>query len=213
MTPGVQPARPEDSVLSSLLVQSQELGFLGPGPVDAHVRHASGFLSVVGEPDCLLDLGSGGGLPGLVLAQALPTTQLVLLDAMERRCRFLERAALELGIDDRVTVECGRAEELARRVDLRGRFPIVVTRSFGAPSVTAECAVGFLRPDGGRLIVSEPPEHEADRWPELGLAQLGLAALERAAGDGWTMQVLRLDGHVDDRFPRRTGVPTKRPLF
>lgn len=202
-----------DPILSELLTQSQQFGFLGPGPVDAHVRHALGFLSVVGEPDRLLDLGSGGGLPGLVLARALPRTELVLLDAMERRCRFLERAVLELGVQDRVTVECGRAEELARRDGLRGSFPVVVTRSFGAPAVTAECAVGFMAPEGGCLVVSEPPEQEQDRWPERGLAELGLRPGARRTGDGWTLQVLQLDGRTDDRFPRRTGVPAKRPLF
>jgi 16S rRNA (guanine527-N7)-methyltransferase len=202
-----------DAALLAVLAESQQLGFLGPGPVAAHVTHASGFVSVVRTADEVLDLGSGGGLPGLVLARAFPDTRWVLLDAMERRCRFLERAVQQLGLDGRVEVECGRAEVLARREDLRGRFPLVVTRSFGAPAVTAECAAGFLRPSGGRLVVSEPPDSAADRWPAEGLARLSLRAVERVAGPGWTVQVLELHGELEERYPRRTGVPAKRPLF
>ena len=207
----VQPGS-SDLDLRAVLIESQQLGFLGPGPVDAHVQHAAGFVAVVGHPPEILDLGSGGGLPGLVLARALPGTKVVLLDAMERRCRFLERAVDQLDLGDRVAVECGRAEELARRTDLRGRFAAVVTRSFGAPAVTAECAAGFLRSPGGRLLVSEPPDDE-QRWPEEGLSALSLRLAERRSGDGWTVQVLELVGELDERYPRRTGVPAKRPLF
>ena len=88
----------------------------------------------------------------------------------------------------------------------------MVTRSFGAPAVTPECAAGFLRSPGGRLLVSEPPDDE-QRWPEEGLSALSLRLAERRSGDGWTVQVLELVGELDERYPRRTGVPGKRPLF
>ena len=202
-----------DDLLLSVFEQSQDLGFLGPGPVVDHVEHACGFLPVLDRSGDVLDLGSGGGLPGLVLVRALPEVSFVLLDAMERRCAFLEHAAEQLGVTGRVSVVCGRAEELARDPELRGRFATVVTRSFGAPAVTAECAAGFLRTPHGRLVVSEPPEPDPARWPAEGLARLGLRAVERHVGAGVTVQVLEAVSPLDDRFPRRTGVPAKRPLF
>lgn len=216
-----EPSTPEDlehrptpdQSLVEVLAESQRLGFLGPGPVESHVEHAAGFLQLLGQADRVLDLGSGGGVPGLVLAVRLPDTEFVLLDAMDRRCRFLRWAVDELDLAERVRVVHGRAEDQARRTDLRGRFPVVVTRSFGSPAVTAECAVGFVAWPGGRILVSEPPTVDEERWPPAGLASLGLVAAGREAGSGWSVQVLEISGPVDDRLPRRVGVPGKRPAF
>jgi 16S rRNA (guanine527-N7)-methyltransferase len=90
---------------------------------------------------------------------------------------------------------------------------VVVTRSFGPPSVTAECAVGFLQSPGGRLLVSEPPTPDAGRWSVDGLGLLGLAIGARVQRGGATVQVLSSTTALDERYPRRTGVPDKRPLF
>ena len=72
--------------LSAVLERSRELGFLGPGDVAAHVEHAAGFVEVlesVATGAKVLDLGSGGGLPGLVVAVHRPDLSLTLLDANE----------------------------------------------------------------------------------------------------------------------------------
>lgn len=207
--------------LSAVLEESQARGFLGPGPVEAHVVHARGFAAspVVGTPQRFLDLGSGGGVPGLVLAMLVwPSAEVVLLDAGERRCEFLAWAAVELGVADRVAVRRGRAEEAGRDAALRGGFDLVVARSFAGPGVTAECSAPFLQV-GGRLVVSEPPATEAGdgvpeapRWPVEGLAELGLRPLARWASP-FTYQALEQVTPCPQRYPRRTGVPAKRPLF
>lgn len=104
--------------LENVLAEAREIGFLGPGPIDRHIEHARGFASAYGRqpaPIRALDLGSGAGLPGLVLATVWPETELALLDASERRTVFLERAVTELGLLDRVRVIRGRAEEVGRR--------------------------------------------------------------------------------------------------
>jgi 16S rRNA (guanine527-N7)-methyltransferase len=123
---------------------------------------------------------------------------------MHRRTAFLERAVAALGLTD-VTVRIGRAEDVP---DLRRRFAAVVARSFGSPAVTAECAAPLLEV-GGRLIVSEPPEPE-DRWS--GAATLGLGPPTRLPGPP-AVVVLRQEVPCPDRYPRRTGVPAKRPLW
>ncbi len=163
----------------------------------------------------MLDLGSGGGLPGLVLATYRPQLELTLLEARQRACRFLREAVIALGLPQ-VTVVEARAEEAARRSDLRESFDAVVARSFGPPAVTAECAVGFLRPSG-RLVVSEPPGDEerdgaADRWPQAGLEALGLSPPAPGSEPGASYVVLEKT-RPDDRWPRRVGVPAKRPLW
>lgn len=206
------------TTLTDLLSESRQLGFLGPTPVEGHIRHAAAFAEAVTEaPARSLDLGAGGGLPGLVLAaQFWPTTRWTFLDAQLRRTEFLTYAVEELGLDDRVEVVMERAEVVGRDDSHRGGYDLVVSRSFGAPAVTAECAAPLLRP-GGALVVSEPPAASLEsRWPAVEVAKLGLAAGVAVSVPGDVeAHLVRfiLDGTVPDRYPRRTGIPAKRPLF
>lgn len=193
--------------LVAALEESRRLGFLGPGPVGPHLVHALGFARAWGRrsPAAALDLGSGGGVPGLVLAAWWPGTRWVLLDAMARRTAFLDRVGPGIG---NVTVVRERAEVYA--ASHRATVELVTARSFGPPAVTAECAAPLLRP-GGLLVVSEPPDEEA-RWPVEPLAALGLRPLRIVAASA-RYRVLVQAEPCPQRFPRRTGVPAKRPLF
>jgi len=200
------------SPLRLLLEDAQSRGFLGPGPIDPQLAHAEAFAALVGEPPGpYLDLGSGGGLPGLILGSTWNVPG-VLLDAQTRRTEFLSAAVDALGLADRVRVVDARAEDAARDPDLRGMFALVTSRSFGSPAVTAECAIGFLRA-GGELAVSEPPGPTGTRWPRAGLTQLGLTGPDHRRSLGTTVALLRLPRKVEERWPRRTGVPSKRPLW
>ncbi len=208
--------------LDELLEESRQLGYLGPGPTGPHRDHALAFAEVLPEPPArALDLGAGGGLPGLVLAAVTwPATTWVFLDAQDRRTAFLEHAVQRLGLADRVEVRTERAEVAGRAAGLRASFDLVVARSFGSPGVTAECAAPFLRV-GGHLVVSEPPGSEGSRWPIDGLAEVGLAdpeVLEVAGAHAEAPTSVRLvrlrqAACCGDRYPRRTGIPAKRPLF
>ena len=189
-----------------VLEEARELGFLGPGPVSFHVEHARAYLPLLADvTGSALDLGAGGGVPGLVLAAERPDLAWTFLDGMQKRTAFLERAVARLGLTN-VVVRTARAEEVP---DLRGRFDAVVARSFAAPAVTAECAAPLLRV-GGRLVVSEPPDGEQDRWSGAGV--LGLGAPTVVTGPP-TLVVLVQEAPCPDRYPRRTGVPAKRPLW
>lgn len=158
------------------------------------------------------DLGSGGGIPALLLAVRFPGTNWVLCEAAARRSAFLRRAVTRLGLEDRVEVREERAEVTGRDPAVRGRLDLVVARSFGRPAVVAECAAPLLR-IGGRLVVSEPPGGRGERWPSEGLALLGLRPRPAATAPAGTFQVLEQSGPCSARFPRRVGVPAKRPLF
>ncbi|HEX2119246.1 MAG TPA: RsmG family class I SAM-dependent methyltransferase, partial [Acidimicrobiales bacterium] len=151
----------------------------------------------------------GGGIPGLVVAVARPTLTMALLDATAKRCRFLEEAVATLGLADRVRVVEDRAE-VAGRGPLRGTAEVVLARSFGAPATTAECAAPLLAV-GGRLLVSEPPEPDDDRWPPGPLRTLGLVPRERTGRPA--VQVLFQEAPCPGTYPRRDGIPAKRPLF
>lgn len=196
--------------LVEVLERARRLGVLGPGPVDDHIEHATGFveaLTPLPGDSTVVDLGSGGGIPGLVVAEVRPDLRLVLVDALERRCALLAEAVTTLGWSDRVEVVQGRAEELGRG-PLRGSAAAVVARSFGPPAAVAECGAPFLAV-GGLLVVSEPPDRP-ERWPAEGLSLLGLEDTG-AAPEG--MRVLRAVAPCGEEYPRAVGRPTKRPLF
>ncbi len=217
--------------LRAAMSDAQQEGFVGPGPVEAQLGHAERLAELIersGRPDAgpWLDLGTGGGLPGLVLALRWPTARGTLLDANARRCAFVREVVDRLGLTGRVAVVEGRAEAVARMPEHRTRYALVVARSFGSPAVTAECAVGFLSATG-RLAVSEPPATvqpgessepglrvEWGRWPPVELEALGLAPAGVLRGDGATVAVMARNGEaLDGRWPRRSGIPQKRPLW
>jgi 16S rRNA (guanine527-N7)-methyltransferase len=203
------------SGLVGVLSRSRELGFLGPGAVEDQLVHSRAAGRLAGPfAGHFLDLGAGGGLPGLAFLELWPESTAVLLDAQERRCRFLQDALAELGWESRAEVRCGRAETLAREPGLRGEFDLVVARGFGRPAVTAECAVGFLGP-GGRLVVTEPPAgaEEGSRWEVEGLAALGFRPANILREQRAGVAEMVLGDPVSERWPRRDGVPGKRPLW
>lgn len=199
------------------LIEARAIGFLGPGDIEGHIRHALGYVAVIeataaGSDPLVLDLGSGGGVPGLVIAATRPVWQVTLLEGATRRAAWLDDIVQRLTLSGRVRVIADRAEQAARRPDVRSSIDVVVARSFGSPAVTAECAAGFLR-QGGLLIVSEPPVDGAERWPAARVAPLGLVPSGVRTTGGGRFQVLVQHRLCPDRFPRRVGLPAKRPLF
>ncbi|HXW33277.1 MAG TPA: RsmG family class I SAM-dependent methyltransferase [Acidimicrobiales bacterium] len=204
------------SWLSRALEESRSRGFLGPGSLDGQIQHAEGFAHCWeaergSPPDWFLDLGSGGGLPGLVLLERWGTPA-VLLDSMERRCRFLQEVLSWPGAPAGAEIVHARAEAVAREPSLEGRFDLVTARSFGSPAVTAECAARFMKV-GGVLLVSEPPrERSLNRWNHDGLAALGLSDAGRRQFAA-SYEMLVKDQPTDLRYPRESGRPKKRPLF
>jgi 16S rRNA (guanine527-N7)-methyltransferase len=205
----------EDRLLETL-ERARQLGFLGPGPVTAHLSHALGFVEVIAASGIstarLLDLGTGGGVPGLALADRFPRAGVVLLEASQRRAEFLRLAVAELGWTGRVEVLRQRAEEAAHRADYRESFTVVTARSFAGPAATAEIAAGLLAV-GGHLVVSEPPQTSAERWPSQQLAALGLGAAEPRAAAAAHFVVITKVAPVQSDVPRGTGRPTKRPRW
>jgi 16S rRNA (guanine527-N7)-methyltransferase len=197
--------------LIEALESAREKGFLGPGPVEPHISHAQGFLAALSDRfGLVVDLGSGAGVPGLMIAAARPDLHVLLVDSSARRAGFLRHAVRGLQLGGRAEVVEKRAEELGRGAR-RGTVDAVVARSFGTPAVTAECAAPLLR-TGGLLVVSEPPT-SADRWPPSALQALGLELRQRVDEGDYHFVVLEQVASCPSQFPRRVGQPAKRPLF
>ncbi len=143
------------------LLRASPHNLLSPrGLVDLERRHfpeSLAFAHGLPEGPRLLDLGSGGGLPGLVIAAARPDLEVHLLEATGKKAIFLAEAAGVLGLN--VTVHHGRAEELARG-PLAGRFSLVTARAVAPMVRLGPLAAPFLEP-GGQLHAIK-----GDRWKE-----------------------------------------------
>jgi 16S rRNA (guanine527-N7)-methyltransferase len=146
----------------------------------------------------IVDVGSGGGAPGIPLADALPGREVTLLEAIRRKCDFLERWTPEL---PNLHVVCGRAEE--QPVDSYG---VAVAKALAPPPVAAEWCLPLVAP-GGAAVLFVGETAQADRVAAV--AEL-VAAEPLEAPPGFL--VLRKLGPTPPGFPRRPGVARKRPL-
>ncbi|MEZ4554037.1 MAG: 16S rRNA (guanine(527)-N(7))-methyltransferase RsmG [Dehalococcoidia bacterium] len=176
----------------------------------------AGILPELGETR-VADLGTGAGFPGLPMRILDPTLELTLIESNGRRCRFLEAVVDALHLD-RVRILQTRAEDAGRSPTLRGYFDLVVVRALAAFPVLVEFALPLLR-EGGVLAApkgSRAIEELADAGPAL--AALGAVSeppLRLSLSPGAAAQqvlIARRVGPLDDRFPRRPGIPAKRPL-
>ena len=203
------------ALVRSIFSTARDLGYIGPAPVDIQIERSLAFTVIAHPARLALDLGSGGGLPGLVLALAWRDTDWYLVDSSHKRTEWLKSAVISLGLVDNCHVVCERAEDVGRS-RLRAMFDLVTARSFGPPGPTAECAAPLLRV-GGELVVAEPPQPTTTRWPSRGLDELGISWVATEAVDtpAGPVNLSRLVARSEcpQRYPRRVGVPFKRPLF
>jgi 16S rRNA (guanine527-N7)-methyltransferase len=150
----------------------------------------------------VVDVGSGGGSPGIPLAVARPDLEFVLLESSRRRCAFLEHAVAAFS---NVSVVCGRAEEYARG-EGREAFGTALARALASPPVAAEWCLPLVR-EGGRAVLFVGPTADGEA---VAKAAFALAAEVVESPEG--LLVLEKVGPTPPRFPRRPGLARKRPL-
>jgi 16S rRNA (guanine527-N7)-methyltransferase len=167
--------------------------------------------------DELVDLGSGGGYPGLPLAVALPARRALLVDSIAKKARFLTTAVDAMGLGDRVAVANARAETVARSPDHRGRWGAVVARAVADLPDLAELSLPLLRL-GGLLVAwkRRPIDVELAR-AEGALLRLGgrVLAIEAVALPGLEDHVLAVvekTGETPPEFPRDPTARRRQPL-
>jgi 16S rRNA (guanine527-N7)-methyltransferase len=146
----------------------------------------------------IIDVGSGGGAPGIPLAAALPDKEVTLLESSRRKCTFLERWAREF---PNAHVVCGRAEE--QPVESWG---VAVAKALAPPQVAAEWCLPLVAP-GGAAVLFVGPSADPNQVARVA-EQLAGQLAESPSG----MLVLRKLGPTPEGFPRRAGVARKRPL-
>ena len=204
-------------VLEEILLHAKKLNYLGKPPVQDHILNAKGFIQTIQELETnleqvkLVDLGSGGGVPALILIDYFKNWEFILIERKEKRAEFLSWAVKKLNTGKRIEIICDEVENVARNSKYEATVDFVTARSFAPPPTTAECACRFLKKNR-YLVVSEPP-NTTNRWLNTALNETGLVPLKTTKQENGTFQTLELLETPGNRLPRRPGVPRKRPLW
>jgi 16S rRNA (guanine527-N7)-methyltransferase len=185
---------------------------------DVHVADSLSGLGIAGfrELDTVVDIGSGAGFPGLVLAIAMPQARFDLLESVGRKCAFIERVAAQLELSN-VRVVCSRAEEWGAGPGAQ-LYGGAVARAVGRLATIAEYAAPMLRVGGLLVTWKGRRDGEEEREGERAAALLGM----RPAGIEWVgayagsrhrhlHRYLKTEASPSG-YPRRVGMAKKRPL-
>ena len=183
---------------------------------DRHILDSLTLLPHLNPGDSVIDIGSGGGLPGVILALVDPTRQVTLLESTRKKCRFLEKTAGHLG-QGGISVTWARAEVAGYDPRFREQFDVATARGLGPLPTALECLAPFVRP-GGHLIAMKGVQAESE-WncsatacEKLGIDLVSIVhPLPRTCPES-ALVIMQKPGVLSPEFPRRTGIPTKRPL-
>ena len=178
----------------------------------------TGELQSPEQPLHWIDVGTGGGFPGLAIAIALPKARVTLLDSVGRKTAAVEAMANTLGLADRVRVRTERIETTGRDGAFRGSFDRAVARAVAAAPVVAEYLVPLLNTDGQALLY-RGQWNDTDAVPfnkALRLLQARLVEVQhrQLPNDRGTRHLLRVqpNGPCPRSYPRAVGTPSREPL-
>jgi 16S rRNA (guanine527-N7)-methyltransferase len=204
----------QDSKLDQLARLISEWPGLMSRPDRALIEDGLVLLDHLGDAQSLVDVGSGAGLPGLPIKIARPDLDLTLIEADQGKAAFLVHACAALGLE-RVDVVARRAEDAGHDPRLREKFDVAVARALAPMPVLVELCLPFVRV-GGRLLAqkteSEDVSTAAHAIEMLGGEPAVVHAARSAARGGGTIVEIRKARPSPERYPRRPGVPGRRPL-
>ena len=169
-------------------------------------------------PRRCIDVGTGGGFPGLAVAIALPGAELTLVDSVGRKTAAVLAMANTIGISDRVRVRTERVELTGRDKTCRGQFDLAMARAVAAAPVVAEYLVPLLQPEGEALLYRGRWGANDQRDLEQALVPLKATirhqeGRELPAGKGMRQQLrLKPTAPCPKAYPRAVGLPSKLPL-
>lgn len=184
------------------------------GPAAPLVEDSLVLIDFLGDAKRVVDVGSGGGLPGLALKLARPELQMTLVDSDQGKAAFLVQAAARLQLRD-VEVVGRPAEDVGRDPQYREAFDCAVARALAPMAVLVELCLPLVRV-GGRLLAQKTQKEDvagATRAIEMLGGQLDEVALARSgARSAGTVVVVRKVTATPDAYPRRPGIARRKPL-
>jgi 16S rRNA (guanine527-N7)-methyltransferase len=165
----------------------------------------------IGENTRLIDVGSGGGLPGMILACVQPDLAITLLETTGKKARFLAETAEALGLK-RVYVANDRAETMGRDPAQRESYHLVTARAVGPLNVLAEYTVPLAHPDGLILVIKGAKAEAEIAEAKQALHKLHASVVEVRQTSTGRIIVLEKNRAVPKLYPREVGEPKRRPL-
>ena len=203
-----------DSKLADLARLIEAWPGLVSGPAQPLVEDCLVLVEHLGEAARMVDIGSGGGLPGLALKIARPSMAVTLVEADGDKAAFLVQACASLGLSD-VEVVSRRAEEAARDRRWRETFEVAVARALAPMPVLAELCLGFVRV-GGRLLAQKTGTEDVDAAAHaievMGGAPARVVAAPSRLRDSGTVVIVEKRLPTPAAYPRRAGLPARKPL-
>lgn len=203
-----------DSRLAQLVRMIEEWRGLVAGPADELVADSLVLLDHLGDAETLVDVGSGGGLPGLPLKIERPDLQVTLVEADQAKAAFLVQAVARLELKG-VAVVARRAEEVGRDSRYREWFDVATARALAPMPVLAELCLPLVRV-GGRLLAQKTDTEEVEAARHaievLGGSLESVVHAPSAARRSGVVAVVAKIAHTPAAYPRRAGVPRRRPL-
>ena len=165
----------------------------------------------------LVDVGSGAGFPGIPLSIMLPDVHVVLVDALDKRVKFLQSVISELHLNAEAVH--ARAEDAARRPELREQFDIATARAVAATNLLAEYLLPFVKPGGHMLALKGPSLDDELAEAAYAFEVLG-GRVERVGtaeipGRDWSHRFAYIEkvAPTPEKYPRKPGTPEKKPLI
>ena len=174
------------------------------------------MFHVIHEGDRILDLGTGGGFPGIPLKIFLPESEFLLVDSVNKKLDFVQTVIDTLGLQD-ISVLHGRAEDLAHKPEYREGYDLVVSRAVANLATLSELSLGFVKPGGQFISYKGSSGVEELKEAEEAVDQMGgsgddLYEYSLPDGDPRTLIIIRKGQHTPKKYPRKAGVPSKSPL-
>ncbi|GAV24070.1 16S rRNA methyltransferase G [Carboxydothermus islandicus] len=164
-----------------------------------------------------VDIGTGAGFPGIPLKIMVPGLEILLLDSIKKRCQFLERVVRELNFKN-VVVLNERAENVGQQKLYRENFDLTFSRAVAEVRILLEFHAPLLRVGGEAILFKGPEVDEELKKAETAAKQLGLGLMDvfhyRLPGNFGerSLVVYKKLKTTPENYPRRPGIPEKRPL-
>ena len=191
-------------------------------PAEFRIKHNADSLMCVDFPEFLdaetvIDVGTGGGFPGIPLAVYAPEKQFTLLDSLNKRLKIIDELAGELGIKN-ITLVHGRAEDAARAKEHREKYDLCVSRAVSNLATLSEYCLPFIKVGGYLLAYKVPGAEEEVKEAAKALKTLGgsLVDIRETSMEEYGLDhrilVIKKVRNTPKAYPRKAGTPLKEPL-
>ncbi len=191
-------------------------------PEEVVVKHFLDSLSLIPYVQWkrkmqILDVGAGAGFPGVPIKVARPETEIVLLDSLKKRIEFLNKLICELELSG-ISAVHGRAEDFGRRPDFREAFDLVVSRAVARLSVLVELCLPFVQVGGLFAAYKSTKAAVEINEARVAVTELGGKLSQQVeinlpgTAEKRTIVIIKKEKPTPEKYPRKAGVPEKRPL-